>query len=338
MKLDVLQVGRALAALTVIAGHAADQSLDRIEPFPEPLRTFLANGYLGVDFFFVLSGFIIYHTTVGQPATAETVRRYAWARLTRIYLPYWPIGLAMVAVFTLLPGLVSGETEWSWVASLTLLPAHEGPALVVAWTLQHEIVFYLIFGLGLALGRPLTVLMAWMAVILLSRLVLPWTDGTQTAWYQVLVAPINLEFGMGVAAAMWFRSRRAIPPAVLVLGLVVPFGLWLLLGSERSLSFLVGPSIAMAVAALTLRERAGGLRLPRVLVFLGDASYALYLIHNPLLSVVSRLPLGSWLEMLIWGMAVSVAAGVLYHLLVERPLLRRVVRRAPSRRAQPQPL
>lgn len=72
--ISVLQAGRAIAALAVVFHHAAAYAEENLEPLPAALGALAGRGYLGVDFFFVLSGFIIYRTNLGKPPTAACRR------------------------------------------------------------------------------------------------------------------------------------------------------------------------------------------------------------------------------------------------------------------------
>src|SRR6478752_6232297 len=137
--INSLQVGRGLAALAVVCHHSQIAAHD----FGGTSVPLLSYGYLGVDFFFVLSGFIIFHSTVGR---GKTVADYAVARFRRIYLPYWPVGIAIGLLYTAFPHLSAADREWSWLPTITLLPLTSGTALSVAWTLKHGILFYLVFG------------------------------------------------------------------------------------------------------------------------------------------------------------------------------------------------
>ena len=59
-QLASLQVGRGLAAMSVVFAHAALGTRDFVAPLPQIAQSVFSFGWLGVDFFFVLSGFIIY--------------------------------------------------------------------------------------------------------------------------------------------------------------------------------------------------------------------------------------------------------------------------------------
>ena len=62
-------------------------------------------GLLGVDFFFVLSGFIIMYAHMDDERNTASVKRYAFKRLARIYPAYLPVGLGLIALYAALPGL-----------------------------------------------------------------------------------------------------------------------------------------------------------------------------------------------------------------------------------------
>ena len=297
-----MQAGRALAALAVVAHHAdlAVQALSG--SIPVWLGTVLAQGYLGVDFFFVLSGFIIYWSSQGK-----SPRSYVISRAKRIYIPYIPIGLAMAAAYMVVPT----DHRWDWLSTLTLFPIKPGPALTVAWTLQHEILFYLLFGILFFTGRLKEGLVLWVAAIALA-----WAIGITNV---IPLSIINLEFIFGILAAVAVKrgvhlSAWFAPPL---------FALWLLLGAPRDLSVLVGLSLAFLIAPLAAADLRGSIRTPSFLVFLGAASYSIYLIHNPAISVIARFtaPLAWWLALPL-AFVLAAACGCLYHLAYERPALR----------------
>lgn len=301
--LNSLQAGRGLAALAVVVHHASIAARDFGSQLPG--QQWLVLGYLGVDFFFVLSGFIIYYSTVGS---SKTVADYATARVNRVYIPYLPVGLGLAALYTLLPGVTAGDYRWSWLPTLTLLPI-EKPALLVAWSLQHEVTFYFIFAVAFFSRRLVPVLALWGLLIALN-----------TATVRADIIPlrlINLEFLMGVVVAM--LKDRWTPPLRLA---PIPALCWLLLGADRNWSIWVGLSCALAIWNLVNRERAGKLAVSRSLIFLGAASYAIYLTHSLAISAVGRLFAGMPRTIFLACLPAGAATGIAYFLLIERPLLR----------------
>lgn len=299
--IDSLQAGRGLAALAVVLLHASIAA----KAFAGWATGFavLQYGYLGVDFFFVLSGFIIFHSTVDRHRIPA---EYAIARFRRVYLPYWPIGIAMAAAYTLLPSLSAGNHAWSWLPTLTLAPVDSHPALSVAWTLQHEILFYLLFGIFYFSGLLWLGLAAWAICILGIGHHLPFEA-------------VNLEFFMGIAAAMAYRAKRA--PWPLLLLALLPLLVWVALGADEAHRAWTGAMFALIVAPLAQFEQRG-LRVPRTLVLLGSESYSLYLIHDPLISASARVLHQGWL-IILSSLILSLAAGFAYHFAVERRAIRK---------------
>ncbi|HYJ31172.1 MAG TPA: acyltransferase family protein [Allosphingosinicella sp.] len=246
-RLELLQAGRAVAALSVAVFHAT------LYTHAMPIEGFGFMGvHWGVHFFFLLSGFIIYHVNADRSFAPGD---YAFKRSVRIFIPYLPVGI--LAAF----GWIAIGRDFSWLSTLFLVPGQA--ALGVAWTLQHEVMFYLLAGLFFMWGRPLTGAAIWAVLILLRNgISIP-----VNPFEQVALGFINLEF----VAGMFLAAFVSLPDV----------------------------------------------KVGRALNLLGDASYAIYLAHLPLMGVLFRLGGGFWTML-----ALSVAAGLIYHLLFEKPALR----------------
>lgn len=294
--IDSLQAGRGLAALAVVFHHAAQAGRD-LGGADFPGRSVMLDGYLGVDFFFVLSGFIIYHSTV---ARGRSLQSYAAARFRRVYLPYWPLGIAIALYYVFNPAI----HEWSWFPTLTLFPVDADTALSVAWTLKHEILFYLLFGLFYFSGLLPVGLVAWVIAIMLGPDNLPFRS-------------LNLEFLFGIAACILYQKRLASP--LLLLVAVVPLGLWIALGGNEADRLLIGLAFGLAVAPVAQLEAKSKFHVSKILVALGAASYSLYLVHPIVVSIILRLGVA----IVPFGVAASLVAGFAYHFLVERRVIRR---------------
>jgi peptidoglycan/LPS O-acetylase OafA/YrhL len=311
--LETLQAGRALAAIAVVCFHAGLSAGQDVDSLPAWLSTGMAFGYLGIDFFFVLSGFIIYYTNVDRADRPGWSRAYAVSRLSRIFLPYWPVGIGLAAAYVLFPHVSEGTRQWGWFSTVTLLPGTAPPALAVAWTLQHELLFY---ALAFVLLRRRVVLIGsliWAAIILaLLPLGLSKTPG---------LAPLDLEFLFGMAAA-WYglssKPGRDAIAAVAGLAVVLAWFVW----ADRAFSVFFGLGLALILPAIVRAEQSGRLRVHRQWRLLGDASYAIYLVHLPLMSLLARLCRGLD-PTLAAAVAVtaSIAAGIAFHRLFELPAL-----------------
>jgi exopolysaccharide production protein ExoZ len=309
-KIAILQAMRAVAAIGVLLLHAAGAAHKHGGPMPFFGITRL--GEAGVDMFFVLSGFIILHATVGR---GRSCRDYAVARFRRIFLPYWPVGLVM-AFFTLGAMPDFGGTR-SWVASVFLLPVAQ-PALSVAWTLQHELVFYGCVAIGYYSGWWRIGLATWAAAIVFFAL-----SGHRAP---VGLQIIDSEFLMGIMAwAAWKDGRFSIMAATSAVLAVLAVALLTIgqsIGIDRAVPVGIAAGFAAILPWLVMGEQNGRIRTPKVLNFLGDASYSIYLVHAlPLLLLIPVLAGSSWYVLFLIIAFAGLAAGIVYHLLVERPLL-----------------
>jgi exopolysaccharide production protein ExoZ len=321
--LESLQIFRGLAALAVALHHARLGTSEFVQTIPAPLEALLAQGFLGVDFFFVLSGFIILHTHYDDPRSAPAAAAYALKRVTRIYLPYLPITALVIAAYLMFPALSQSDRTWGWFTSLTLLPSIYEPALPVAWTLVHEMLFYLLFLVFFVSRRIFAAMIAaWSCVLLKQTFQL---QSFNLAFLNVLFHPINFEFVFGLFCAFAYRHitpRQGLAAGVAGVAVFALYFLWF----TASARVLFGLGSALLVLGISLNDSA--LR-SKILARLGDSSYALYLIHNPLISLTSRLAarvavLDHWFSSLLFSVGCAVSAGYAYHRLFERPLLRKV--------------
>jgi len=325
VKLWSLQVLRFWAALAVVHLHAVQRAM---EATGEPGVLGFAGaviGRAGVDVFFVLSGVIITLTAKGL-----SPGEFAWKRVRRIL----PLYLLMSAPWVVLWAAAGQVDPRELMASLTLWPAFDrmaAPLLPVGWTLCFEALFYAAVALILWkrwLVAPLLALWATAAMV-----------GSLPV-FQFLGNPIILEFLAGVALAFaprWRPLAWALPIGVvlIVAGAVLQ---WpptggapeFLRGDEAWVRVLTLGLPALLVVAGTLQLKAR----PGVLSYLGDASYALYLVHPlalltiPVALKVSGLSLPPDLIIVV-GVALSVFAAWRVHEVIEKPILA-FLRRRPA--------
>jgi len=350
-RLPSLQVFRGVAALLVTVFHTTVVINNYFNvPF---LGDYFLMGNAGVDFFFVLSGFIICYANLDAFGQPGRVAGYLEKRLVRIFPIYWIITLAILPVYFFQPHFGQGDETHGAVilGSLFLVPMTRAPVLVAGWTLVHEMLFYLVFALliGFRGRRVWIVAGAWALAVGVNALA---AFSHPVTWnhpvVDVLLWPQNLEFMLGCGAALLVsrmdrtRPRRAVWGWGLALGLVgfalggfLPDGMLDLKLGEHSVWF-GGLSVLIVVAATSLdisADPAGGwhqLGAWRAMLFLGDASYSLYLVHGPLLSVSFKVMRSTGIVAKVGllaaagvalGLTVACACG--FHQWVEKPLLRR---------------
>ena len=329
-KLTAIQLFRGLAALGVVVHHAAQSANGfALDSGPEWLLVIASMGYLGVDFFFVLSGFIILYIHCGDKKSISASKNYFAKRLLRIYPPYLPISIALLIAYVLFPGVSGGDRqEISVISSLFLVPSGDPPALSVAWTLIHEMVFYCFFLIFFISNRIFFLSVVSWVVLIVCKLL--FDIETTYPLLNVFFAPINLEFILGMFCAYVYKSNKhnslySVP--LIILGLVLFFIIINLSFYSRENSFLVGIPFALIVTGGALLHVNKQAKIPNVFVLLGDASYSIYLVHNPFLSVSSRLirmtgSYATWSMTFVVGILSSVMVGFIYHLFVEKTLVR----------------
>lgn len=324
-KFDTLQCFRGLAALGVVLHHAAISTEYFVQNIPGWCNGFFARGFLGVDFFFVLSGFIIFNSHFNDMKSHSALMRYCRKRFLRIFPPYWPVSIALIALYYSFPGISAGNRggNFSLVSSLFLLPDTYTPALMPAWTLIHEVLFYAIFATCFVSNVVFFVFVfAWVLAIAIFFLLGPME---LSPFLRLFIAPINIEFiaGMGMAylSKTISSNRYGIPIIIFGVGSCVLLSL-MPVNVQNRILFAIPFSALVLGAALLESEKS--FSLPRWMVALGDTSYSIYLVNYPLLSATSKL-LGHmpffmswWLSMLI-GVVSSLCAGVFYHQFVEKP-------------------
>ncbi|NWD69928.1 acyltransferase [Pseudomonas gingeri] len=262
---------------------------------------------LGVDLFFVISGFVMVIVTRGRFQDLAQAQRFLFNRVSRIYPNYWLYFFITLVVYLVQPTLVNSSHGGSnlWLSFL-LLPNDRVLLVMVAWSLVFELWFYLVFSFLLGFReRWLALLMlAWAALLVTFNLLDSWRDYSSVL--KIVLHPYALEFIIGSGVALFFYSRHSakVPTALLWLMLVaavVPgfalinhFELFSTEGLPRML--LVGLVFGALTLSLALLERRRLIQCPRFLVFTGDMSYTIYLSHLLVLGVIGRAwqIIGNW--------------------------------------------
>ena len=274
--LKSLQAGRAVAAIAVVMFHMHGSPL---LPHGSWLAEHSVHGNLGVDFFFVLSGFIIlfaHQRDIGHP---KALRRYASNRVRRIYPTYWLYTAVFVAMVVVMGGSTVLPKAGDWFSSISLIRLSTTvPPLSVAWTLFYEIAFYLLFGV-LIVNRTagIVVMFVWLALIALVHRFTP-TNSISGVW----TSAICLNFFVGMAACRIYVSL-SLPQAFAAIGLGV-FGLCItVVLMDRCASWI--PEVLTGVSSGAIICGLAGVETKRALSFgplgmIGDASFTLYLLHE----------------------------------------------------------
>lgn len=306
-------------------------------------------GVVGVDIFFVLSGFVMVISNL-RPDPATT-RRFLVQRFVRIVPLYWLATAAIIALYLVgfRPVGLHHLDSRIVAESLAFIPSsfphgRHDLILTVGWTLMYELFFYAALALTFPLRsieKSVAVLAGvFLALCALGRLVpdLPYL-------LDFFTAPIMLEFLYGAAFALAYTRWSGEVPTWLTWA-----GLGLAIGGFASVValdatampvpnkhdarfLLLGVPAALIVAGALAMERGGWILKQRFLLELGAASYVLYLFHPLALQGSVKLA-GTVLSPVLAGtlaLIACLAVSLLIHRLLERPLLAWAKRRSRPR-------
>lgn len=271
-----IQILRFIAAAAVVVYHTQITVLSYYGGAnPYPLFEF---GLYGVDLFFVISGFIIVFIGSNKETTAGI---FARKRIERVVPMYWLMTIGMFAL-THIPGLARNEVSdpVHLVQSLLFFSWVNGPetypVLNVGWTLEYEMLFYVVVAAAMALTRRPWITAAT-AILLLVL------SGRGTSFF--LQNPILIEFVFGMTIGTFLYDRRSFP---WLLGAIVLVLLTLPMGGEAWRVWAFGlPATALVAGAIALDMRRG--HAGRILPELGNASYSIYLVHVIAISFVCKI-------------------------------------------------
>jgi peptidoglycan/LPS O-acetylase OafA/YrhL len=354
-KLNNLTFARFLAALLVIFHHAPNILQNPTFISQSWLRMFFSNGYVGVTFFFILSGFVISASSFEKlraPSFDGALIFFA-RRATRIF----PVWLFLSLPFVL-PALFARPVPWSLFQYLTFTQAWSADVMVsfaylaVAWTLSCEMFFYAMFPLTAYLVGRLQDRFRHAGAVLILVAVLATLGGYLVFAFDPSAATLNFmdsngphrwlyrnpaarfsEFLLGIGLYLCFHQYREqlrqSGQSKLWLGvLIASVGMLVTLMSclpmsaiSLTLAYIVPFGlIVFSLAAIEINDRPLAVRAP-LLLLLGEASYSLYLVHQqyglPLFAQLfdSRIPRLG----LVCTIVLTIALSIGLYKLIEKP-------------------
>jgi peptidoglycan/LPS O-acetylase OafA/YrhL len=285
---------RFLLAIWVILDHLTGPGMMLDLParsLPHPLYALIRGGYLAVTTFFVLSGFVLSRSYGETAWNGRSLLRYGVARVARVY-PVYLLSLALVAPF-ILASHVAGKVPLMAEHGL-LLQGWLGPLPVSwntpAWTLSCEMFFYLLFPLAAVAMQGA----GWRKVLIVIGAACCLTHAMWALGISDSVKPLihMADFLMGVAASQAFDLLLSVRRR--------PSGWWFYLpGCAIGAAFIAFPGVLPSFVDLNSALRplnallmigfalggGGAARAlsSRAVVYLGKSSYAMYILHVPLL-------------------------------------------------------
>ncbi|MFN6561630.1 MAG: acyltransferase family protein [Nostoc sp. ChiSLP01] len=343
-KLNLLQVYRGIAAILVVLSHG-DRILSRQLDQNSLLHIFHF-GWIGVDFFFVLSGFIIFYIhqyDIGKP---NKLKSFITKRFIRIYPLYWIVlaSKILASIFTNYKDTIYQTGAGEVLKAFLLIPQDRAILntnfIGVSWTLSYEIFFYCLFA-GLILFDTKicrAIIVAWIAGVLLNLFnLLPIGNNFILKF---IFDEHNLEFILGCLAAYTisqskFKFKNSLIYTslfLLVLSVInTKYREFDVSGIPSLISY--GIPFTLLIIGSVYLEMSSKINIPFILIYLGDASYSIYLTHGFFLSNISKIldALVRKTEVLYTiinfnviafiTVVIAVAMGSSIHTYIEKPLI-----------------
>lgn len=280
--------------------------------------------------FFVISGFVMYAATADGPQLPDW-RWFGIRRALRILPMYWLATALNVAVLLVLPSAVlhstlDGETV---LKSILLIPdfnesGRVEPLVGVGWTLYFESLFYVVVTISLMLKvRPIVLATVTFGIIALLYLVRP-SEGP--AWL-IYFSPVVLEFIAGMVIAKFARRHSSLALGTMLIAIGAAGLLTLNLAYPDVLKiFTRGVPAAAVVLGFVLVEPHLNWGRYGKLIYLGEASYCLYLFHPmiaPLAPVVlAKIGLGNAAASVVASCVLAIVVTTAIFRFIDQPLMR----------------
>lgn len=349
-RLDSLHTMRGLAAITVMLFHFSwiiDSAYDGLG------NSLMKYGYLGVDIFFIISGFVIFMSSSKANSNLNGCFVFVKHRLKRLLPAYY---------FWLLVAFLTGGAMSTFhypdkienlISAVTMTPvtSQNGPLYLnnenmygIRWSLIYEMYFYLLVTFSLLVkNRTFALTLIIISMVLVVPVVIglsPTLSDTGIAsshkYLNLATNPIIILFLYGVIFQKLYKH-------VTVLSVLARriFGMIFLIISLAGIYFeqhvTHGPLsgglyMLLFFVALTINEDLFKNKTPKLLLFFGDISYSLYLIHTLMNTGLDKrlteigLPNG-WFKLALYCLISIVLAYASYHF-IERPFFKRNTKRA----------
>lgn len=341
-----LQATRGIAALMVVLYHISGViGAEKYFDFPEIFIPYAFAGS-GVNMFFVLSGFVIYSAHQHDFGRPEKFLAFLKKRIIRIYPIYWIIFFSVASIALIYPSFrhQAPSEMVIWIKSILLLPQSQAvvggsgaPVIQVAWTLQVEIIFYFIVGLFILGRRFAVIFIGLLFVAFLFRESFRWNYAEFLLRFFFQPHMVFL-FGVGVVTGWIFNviqvdaklGKVLVRFAGIIFGVVCLDWIFEVSWIDGEKTYIEGTAFAIFILGAISLERAGHVIWRGALYQkIGKSSYALYLVHYPLVvflaKFMSKLGLPEFgIVGLIFALGIaligSVLAGWGIHIYIEAPL------------------
>ncbi|MCG8986571.1 acyltransferase [Delftia acidovorans] len=349
--IDWIQALRGMAAVLVVLTHARvvfSQGAGQ-----EIAWKFLVHGAVGVDLFFIISGFIMVLTTQNCDGSARYCTDFVIKRFSRI----WPLLFVVSVIYFFIAwghaGVFSKPYVQALLSQLIFKPVSPSAAsfysmpVDLAWTLCFEAFFYFVIAISLCFGKYRW----WVVLAILSMGLVIYPAVNQgfnfnfytqpiIEWNHYLnlaIHPVVWDFVYGLIAGKLYISLRRGPPVPVAIFLLLLALLAFISIPYTHQAGMYGPTIAgggmtmfFAFVMILLASKSIKIPVAAWMIWLGTISYSLYLTHR--IGFIFAKEISRWLqytgmdeiarEWVTFSIYVffGVLAGALFHKFAEVPL------------------
>ncbi|XEC96226.1 acyltransferase family protein [Paenibacillus tarimensis] len=328
-RLELVQAYRGIVAILILVSHVSIIMHDYTATFD---FFYLIGRSGGVDFFFTLSGFLIYYVYSGYQGNKAKIVAFVEKRCLRIFPLVWFFTLLSLPVYAVFNTIGNGNelNVTVIVKSLFLIPQRE-PVLGATWSLSHIILFYMFFALYMFYPKVMKYIVAVYACLILLKAVLGYAPSGEII--KSILSPYNLNFAAGALCAYFvLRYGSKIGYTAITAGISGFLLNWLFHYYNLTMVPLEPIYLLSSICLLYGASKIDGIKkLPKIFDILGDASYSIIITNLPITIMCSKLMEKLGLFGLI-GFPLSVVAvllvstigGVVAYYLVEKPLAAKI--------------
>ncbi|EFL4479637.1 acyltransferase [Escherichia fergusonii] len=321
--INTIQALRFFAAFFVVLHHGYRSF--PVEYFGELGNVIKINFAFGVDIFFVISGYVIYSSFMSKPKSAWKFISDRIIRIVPIYWLYTMLFLVVTLNFTT-PFTSNVYEINNLLSSLFFIPSTNPagglfPTLTVGWTLNFEMVFYMIFFFSILIKSKNIAAFLLISIVVLNSLS---SIGITNYFYADAVI---YEFSLGVIIGYLHRnsdilnSRAIFAPSALIL---VMFTLMCTTDENQRVIAWGIPSAIIVACCISINDKAC---VPKFILLLGNSSYSLYLVHKVILSAIIYPVIGGYLSFsnaFLLSIVLSVVLSVLSYKFIELPITKTI--------------
>jgi peptidoglycan/LPS O-acetylase OafA/YrhL len=311
---------RAIAVIVVMLFHTGFQ--------------FISGGFLGVDIFFVISGFIMMYIHGNDFQRKNISINFLKKRIIRVIPLYWFLTAAAAVLLFIVPSIFGGGKIFQIkhvLSSFLFIPYNNSiglpiPIIGPGWSLNYEMYFYLIFSMLLLFPKKyfLKSITGFFLISILCSLF-----SVENEIIKMITNPMLLEFLFGIYIAKLYDLKR-LPNFILLIGMatILFFTNIIIHFNIDYRIFFYGINASFIVMGLLAYEQNIGFKKPnKILLFLAKISYSLYLSHvfsyKLVLKIIpSKITISHPDLVIVFTICCSILIAYLINIAMEKPITR----------------